>query len=156
MSKQLEPERRQRAQPGQTQHPLLGPCPLFAWIEPALCGAETCALFAVWQGTLVVGGKGTGVVINTGRCTEIGKIATDLHQEDDKTPLQKKLDEVPLFASFCHPLLCSLPIRNAWLVSSVLTLLGCLLSTFLRAPHFVYRLSCEAVCAQWFRTGDLL
>ena len=39
-------------------------------------------------------GKARGVVVGTGLQTEIGKIRTDLtQQEDEKTPLQQKLDE---------------------------------------------------------------
>ena len=39
-------------------------------------------------------GKARGVVIGTGLGTEIGKIRKEMsNEEDEKTPLQKKLDE---------------------------------------------------------------
>lgn len=47
----------------------------------------------LFSGTLVVRGKGTAVVVQTGGKTEMGNIATDLSGNDEKTPLQQKLDE---------------------------------------------------------------
>ncbi|MCE5220635.1 MAG: calcium-translocating P-type ATPase, PMCA-type [Clostridium sp.] len=45
-----------------------------------------------FMSTLVTYGRGTGVVINTGMNTEIGKIADLLNKEDDNTtPLQRRL-----------------------------------------------------------------
>ena len=39
-------------------------------------------------------GKASGVVVGTGLCTEIGKIRDQMvSTEDEKTPLQQKLDE---------------------------------------------------------------
>ncbi len=60
----------------------------------------------------MVRGKGTGVVISTGISTEMGDIAGGLEANEDKTPLQQKLDNfgeqlskvTPLFRSYpSHP-----------------------------------------------------
>jgi len=45
-----------------------------------------------FKGTLVAGGRGTGVVVATGMDTEIGRIATLLHKDSiPRTPLQRRL-----------------------------------------------------------------
>ncbi len=45
-----------------------------------------------FMSTLVTYGRGVGVAVETGMNSQIGKIATLLHEaDDDMTPLQKKL-----------------------------------------------------------------
>jgi Ca2+-transporting ATPase len=52
----------------------------------------------VFMSTPIVYGRGTGVVINTGMNTQIGKIATMLEGGDDEdTPLQKQLNKISKF-----------------------------------------------------------
>lgn len=45
-----------------------------------------------WMGTVVVGGRGKGVVVETGMRTEMGTIAKEIQEPEEETPLQKKLD----------------------------------------------------------------
>ncbi|XP_072290239.1 sarcoplasmic/endoplasmic reticulum calcium ATPase 2 isoform X2 [Eucyclogobius newberryi] len=48
----------------------------------------------LFSGTNIAAGKAVGVVVATGVCTEIGKIRDEMvATEQDKTPLQQKLDE---------------------------------------------------------------
>lgn len=47
-----------------------------------------------YQGTNVASGKARGVVVGTGTLTEIGKIRDEMaSSEEERTPLQKKLNE---------------------------------------------------------------
>ena len=58
---------------------------------------KTCVAFG---GTVVTGGKARGVVIGTGAHTAIGKIRDAMHdaaEDEELTPLKKKLDEFGTF-----------------------------------------------------------
>lgn len=55
----------------------------------------------VYSSTPIVYGRGEGIVIATGKNTEIGRIATMLSgDEDEDTPLQKKLNQLSKFLGY--------------------------------------------------------
>src|SRR5690242_10320665 len=47
----------------------------------------------LFSGSLVLRGKATAIVVGTGANTEVGVIASGLVKNEEKTPLQQKLDE---------------------------------------------------------------
>jgi len=54
-----------------------------------------------YQGTLIVRGEGRGIVIATGRETELGKISVKLREQKEKeAPLQKKIRKLSKFISY--------------------------------------------------------
>lgn len=62
-----------------------------------------------FMSTLVTYGRGEGVVVGTGMSTEMGKIAGILDQDDqDMTPLQKKLEELGKILGFIAIGICVL------------------------------------------------
>ena len=48
----------------------------------------------VFSGTTIVDGKGKAVVVSTGMNTEVGNIAKMIQEEEELTPLQKKLNKL--------------------------------------------------------------
>lgn len=52
---------------------------------------QTCMLF---QGSFVIGGEATGIVVTTGNHTEFGKMAALSTQAGDKSPIQHKIDRL--------------------------------------------------------------
>lgn len=64
------------------------------WQEGRLSRLIPRLLFPPPQGTNIAAGKAVGIVATTGVSTEIGKIRDQMAAtEQDKTPLQQKLDE---------------------------------------------------------------
>jgi len=47
----------------------------------------------IFMGTVITYGRGKAVIVETGMRTEVGKIARILQEEEEITPLQKKLDQ---------------------------------------------------------------
>ncbi|KAE8819470.1 Calcium-transporting ATPase 4, endoplasmic reticulum-type [Hordeum vulgare] len=69
----------------------------------------------VFAGTTVVNGSAVCLVVHTGMATEIGKIHSQIHkalQEDDDTPLKKKLNEFGEALTMIIGLICIL----VWLI----------------------------------------
>lgn len=60
-----------------------------------------------FMSTLVTYGRGVGVAVETGMNSQIGKIATLLHEaDDDMTPLQKSLAQVGKYLGFVAVAIC--------------------------------------------------
>lgn len=63
----------------------------------------------VYAGTIAVAGRGRAVITATGRNTEVGKISNLMsEQEDDRTPLQVKLESLARFLAVMFLCICSL------------------------------------------------
>lgn len=65
-------------------------------------------LNTVFSSTVVTYGRGSAIVTDTGMNTEVGKIASMLVEEDDKTPLQEKLAETGKWLGFGAIAICVL------------------------------------------------
>jgi P-type Ca2+ transporter type 2C len=60
----------------------------------------------VFQGTIIVNGRGTAVVTATGMNTEIGKIAQLIQSEEESTPLEKKLEQLSKHIGYAVAFVC--------------------------------------------------
>jgi len=77
-----------------------------------------------YKGTLIVNGRGLGLVVATGMNTEIGKIAFMLAEEEVSTPLQKRLKKFGKNLSFVIFIICILYFSfGLWRGEEVLSLL---------------------------------
>lgn len=62
-----------------------------------------------YSGSMVTSGKGKGVVVSTGKATEMGKIANILfHSKKEITPLQKSIDKIGKFITWTVLAVCAL------------------------------------------------
>ncbi len=82
-----------------------------ALYHPSMQGDEQVPLGdqknMVFMSTLVTYGRGVGVAVETGMNSQIGRIATLLHEaDDDMTPLQKSLAQVGKYLGFVAVAIC--------------------------------------------------
>jgi Ca2+-transporting ATPase len=69
-----------------------------------------------FMGTVVTYGRGKGIVVSTGMQTQIGKIAHMLQGvEEDKTPLQRQLDELGKTLGMAAIAICAIVFLVGWL-----------------------------------------
>lgn len=61
-----------------------------------------------YKDTLITRGRGSGIVIATGMDTEIGQIATMLHEDEPLTPLQRRLADFGRKLSYAILVICTL------------------------------------------------
>ena len=104
-------------------------------------------LISFTQGTNVASGKARGVVVGTALNTEIGKIRDTLsQQEDERTPLQIKLDQfgqqLSKVGGFVYLSVC----LSVYLVVYLSVYLAVFLSVYLAVFLFVYLCVCLSVC----------
>jgi Ca2+-transporting ATPase len=69
-----------------------------------------------FMGTVVTYGRGKGIVVSTGMQTQIGRIAHMLQAvEDEKTPLQRQLDELGKTFGMAAIAICAIVFLVGWL-----------------------------------------
>ncbi len=61
-----------------------------------------------YKGTLVAKGRGTGIVVATGMDTEIGHVARMLQEEENLTPLQKRMNDFGKKLSYVILFICAI------------------------------------------------
>lgn len=69
-----------------------------------------------FMGTVVTYGRGKGIIVSTGMQTQIGSIAHMLQSvEDEKTPLQRQLDELGKTLGMAAIAICAIVFLTGWL-----------------------------------------
>ena len=82
-----------------------------------------------FSGTSVTSGKGKGIVIATGKNTEIGKIANILNQSTkEKTPLEKNIDKIGKFLTISILIIVAIVFVVQILFNKSQTIMGALLT----------------------------